>query len=266
MSIALKFGILALLTGAAIIGIFAFQPIAQPVSYHRFADTRTFCRIPNFGNVVSNLPFILIGIIGLTTMGKRALSFGILAMYGVLFIGVILTGLGSAYYHCNPNNDTLVWDRIPMTIVFMSLLSAVVAELISGRLGFVLLIPLVGIGVGSVIWWHYTETMGQGDLRLYFLVQFYPMLVIPLLMWLFYKPDFGPVIRCLVWVVIWYVVAKVFEQLDYPIYRVIGISGHTLKHLAAALSTWYFLIIFRLRHQRLSEPSSWKFSSNPVRR
>src|ERR1700744_240251 len=192
MSRALKLGILALLTSGAIISLFAFQPIAQPTSYHKFADTRTFCGIPNFGNVISNLPFIFVGIIGLASMGKRVFAFKNPRNVGPLFIGVILTGFGSAYYHWNPNNDTIVWDRIPMTIVFMSLLSVVVAELINVRLGFALLIPLVGIGVGSVIWWHYTETIGRGDLRLYFLVQFYPMLVIPLLMWLFYKPGFAP--------------------------------------------------------------------------
>jgi hypothetical protein len=179
---------------------------------------------------------------------KANVSPAIRATYALLFIGVLLTGLGSAYYHWNPNNDTLVWDRIPMTIVFMSLLAATVAELISRPAGIRLLVPLVAIGVGSVLWWHYTEMQGHGDLRLYFWVQYYPMLALPLILWLFYTPTANPILRCLVWVVVWYVIAKIFEQLDYPIYRAIGISGHTLKHLAAAVSTGYFVILFRRQY------------------
>lgn len=244
-----KLWLLAALTVAAIVAIFLLPPIAQQLSFHQFADSRPLWGIPNFGNVASNLPFLVVSATGLVMVLKTVLPPAIRVTYAVLFLGVLLTGLGSAYYHWHPDNDTLVWDRVPMTIVFMSLLSATVAELVSRRLGILLLFPLVAIGVGSVFWWHYTESLGHGDLRLYFLVQFYPMLVIPLLLWLFYEPGIRPVLRCLVWVVIWYGIAKVLEQLDYPIYRVIGISGHTLKHLAAAVSTGYFVLLFRQKYR-----------------
>jgi hypothetical protein len=228
--------------------IYLQAPIAQPISFHQFADTRSLFGIPNFGNVVSNLPFLVVGFYGLGTVLRSSVSAAIRLIYITLFIGVVLTGLGSAYYHWNPNNDTLVWDRIPMTIVFMSFLSATVTELVSRRLGGWLLIPLLALGIGSVLWWHYTETIGRGDLRLYFWVQFYPMLVIPLLLWLFYAPVVKTILPCLVWIVVWYVIAKGFEQLDFPIYHAIGVSGHTLKHLAAAMSTVYFVVLFRRRY------------------
>jgi hypothetical protein len=170
------------------------------------------------------------------------------SIYLVLFAGVVLAGLGSAYYHSHPDNDTLVWDRMPMTIVFMSFLCATMAELASWRLGVRLLVPLVALGMGSVLWWHYTETIGHGDLRLYFWVQFYPMLAIVLLLWWYYSPAVKRILPILLWIVVWYGIAKLFEQLDFPIYRLIGVSGHSLKHLAAAVSTWYFVVLFRTKY------------------
>ncbi len=248
MSYPQKTWLLILVTLATLVAIFIMPPIPQPPSFHHFADNRLLWGIPNFGNVASNLLFLVVAIIGLVIVVKAAVSPAIRAIYTFLFIGVLLTGLGSAYYHWNPNNDTLVWDRLPMTIVFMSLLAATVAELISQPAGIRLLVPLVALGVGSVVWWHYTETQGHGDLRFYGWVQYYPMLAIPLILWFFYTPTILPILRCLVWVVVWYVIAKVLEQLDYPIYRTIGVSGHTLKHLAAVMSTWYFVILFRRKY------------------
>ena len=235
-------------TVIAIIVVFLLHPIAQPLSFHHFADHRSWLEIANFGNVASNLPFLIVGVIGLQLTWKARVTSSIRLIYTILFIGVFLTGLGSGYYHSNPNNNTLVWDRIPMTIISMALFSATVAELISMQWGLRLLLPLVLLGVASVYWWHYTEDNGHGDLRLYMLIQYYPMLFIPLILWLFYKPTHKPTLKCLLWVVIWYVIAKLFELLDNPIYTTFGISGHTLKHLAAAMSTWYFVILFRQKY------------------
>jgi hypothetical protein len=250
MSVNNKLCLLGLFTVIAVIGVFLLPPISQAESYHHFADDRDLWRIRNFGNVLSNLPFIFVGIVGVREVWKSIAPPSIRVMYIVLFGGVLLTALGSAYYHWNPSNETLVWDRIPMTIVFMSLLSATVAELGSRRLAELLLTPLVAIGVASVLWWHHTETLGKGDLRPYILVQFYPVVVVPLVLWLFYEPGIEPVIRCLVWVVVWYLISKIFEQLDAPVYHFTGISGHTLKHLAAAMSTWYLIVMFRLKYAR----------------
>jgi hypothetical protein len=248
MSNSRKLWLLVAVTVASLVAIFLVPPVAQSLSFHHFADTRSLWGIPNFGNVASNLPFLIVASIGLLTVVKAAAPPSIRLMFALLFVGVFLTGLGSAYYHWNPNNDTLVWDRIPMTIVFMSFLSATVGELVSRRLGVGLLIPLVAVGIGSVLWWHYTETIGQGDLRLYGWVQFYPMLAIPLLLWLYYRPAVKTILPSLIWIVVWYMIAKVFEALDFPIYHAIGVSGHTLKHLAAAVSTWYFVILFRKQY------------------
>ena len=243
-----KLLLLGALTILSVVVTFLFPPIAQPLAFHQFADSRTVWGIVNFANVTSNLPFLCVGSVGLLWIGKSAAAISIKVTYVVLFLGVILTGLGSAWYHSNPNNETLIWDRMPMTIVFMSLLAATMGELVSRPMGIRLLFPLVLTGIFSVLWWHYTEGQGRGDLRLYFLVQFYPMLFIPLLLWLYHVPTNKTVLQCLAWVVVWYVVAKVFEQLDQPIYKAVGISGHTLKHLSAAVSTWYLVLLFKKKY------------------
>jgi hypothetical protein len=248
MTSSTKLRLLAVLTGVSLIVIFCLRPMAQAGSFHNFADARALSHIPNFGNVISNVPFLIIGVAGLVLVFKTAVASEIRITYVLLFLGVLLTGLGSAHYHWNPNNNTLVWDRLPMTIVFMSFLSATVTESVDRQLGTRLLLPLVAVGAGSVIWWHYTETLGRGDLRFYYWVQFYPMVMIPLLLCLFYNPGIRPILPYLVWIVVWYILAKVFEQLDYQIYWLIGISGHTIKHLAAAASTAYFIGLFRRKH------------------
>lgn len=236
------------ITTLSLAGVFAVPPIAQPLSFHQFADTRELWGIPNAANVLSNLPFLLIGCYGLRIVASAKVTRAVRMIYGMLFVGVLLTGLGSAYYHWRPNNDTLVWDRIPMTIVFMSFLSATITELVKPAFGYRLLLPLVAVGIGSVCWWHYTETLGRGDLRLYMWVQFYPMIAIPLLLWLYYEPKVKLILPCLVWIVGWYIIAKLFERFDFQVYHFIGFSGHSIKHLAAAISTWYFVRLFKVKY------------------
>lgn len=248
MTLKTKYWLLLGLTVLAAGAVFCMRPIAQEPGYHNFADQRMVWGVPNCWNVLSNLPFVVVGIVGLTAAWKARVGGAVRWMYGVLFTGVLLTGVGSAYYHWHPDNDTLVWDRVPMTLVFMSLLVATVAELVSRRTGLVLFVPLLVAGVGSVLYWHWTELQGHGDLRWYGLVQFYPVLFIPLLLWLFYNPAYRGAIVSLVWVVVWYVVAKGLEVLDRPVYEAIGVSGHTLKHLAAAVSTGYLVQMFRRKY------------------
>jgi hypothetical protein len=241
------------LTSIAVILPFLMEAVPQAQSYHHFADERTVMGIPNCWNVLSNLPFVVIGAIGLAAVWQARIHGHYRWMYIVLFAGILLIGFGSGYYHLHPNNDTLVWDRIPMTLVFMSLLAATVTELVDRRLGQKIFVPLLLLGVGSVLWWHRTEVRGHGDLRWYGLVQFYPVLFIPLLLWLFYDPAYRSAIRSLLFVVLWYVFAKIAEAMDSPIYNAIGVSGHTIKHLAAAISTWYLVEMFKRKLQSQSE-------------
>ena len=242
------------LTLAAIAAVFLSPRIPQDHAYHHFADQRVVFGISNCLNVISNFFFLLVGVLGLLFLlrqrapqaSKHFLESRECWPYVVFFVGVALTSFGSAYYHLAPGNEKLVWDRLPMTLAFMSFLAATVAERISVRAGLSLLLPLLAIGIGSVLYWRLSELSGRGDLRPYIMVQFYPMLAIPLMVVL-WPPRYTRTAD-LVPVLGFYVVARVFEVLDMAIFN-LGrvVSGHTLKHLAASASAYWLLRMLQLR-------------------
>jgi len=245
--------ILLAAVAAAIVGVFHFPAIPQSEAYHNFADQRPLLGIANCLNVISNAPFLFIGLagIGFALRGTRAgenLSPDARERWPwfAFFVGVALTAFGSAWYHHRPNDHTLVWDRIPMTIGFMALVAAVVAERISVRAGLRLLLPLIALGVGSVIYWDVTQASGHGDLRPYALAQFGSLLVLVLLFALFparYTRSWDFVAA-----LAFYGLAKIFEAADKLVFAAGHIvSGHTVKHLFAALSTYWILRMLRLR-------------------
>jgi hypothetical protein len=246
-----KAAVLVLTTLLALGGLLIFvDPVAQWPEYHDFADDRAFFGIPNAHNVFSNMGFLIIGAWGslfvLSRPGK-AVTGRISAAYLAFFVGVFLTALGSAYYHYQPDNQTLVWDRLPMTVMFMGFFVAVMGELISPRAAMGLLVPLLAAGVASVLWWAWTESVGAGDLRFYGLVQFLPFALI--LMMLVMYPAPRHFVSFMVGLALLYGLAKLFELFDHEIYQALGgvVSGHTLKHLSAAAATACVLIMLYKR-------------------
>ena len=236
--------------------IFCLPPIPQDQGYHAFADDRTMLGVPNFLNVASNLPFVVVGVLGLGLLLRhdavrpdgpvleRAERWPLL----VLFVGVLLTGFGSSYYHLAPSNDRLVWDRLPMTVAFMGFFASMIGERMSVRAGAWLLWPLVWLGIASVLTWHLGEQRGASDLRLYGFVQFYPLVTIPLLIYLFPAryTRAGDVFVALGW----YLLAKGLEVgvVDHGLYAAGQlVSGHTLKHLAAAMGAYWLFLMVRYR-------------------
>ncbi len=227
--------------------ILAFmEPIKQDPNYHTFADERTYMSIANFWNVISNIPYIIVGILGflflLSEKGKRQIP-ELRINYFCFFLGVFATGFGSAWYHWNPTTPTLVWDRLPMTFTFMSFVTVIIGEYISVRWSKLLLLPLLALGVFSVLYWIYTEEQCCGDLRCYAFVQFAPMLIIPLIL-VFFNPLRRPIKY--VWLVLLcYLIAKFFEAGDKVIFEHTGISGHTLKHFAAGATPFFLWLGLR---------------------
>ena len=241
--------ILAFVIVVAIVDAFV-PPIPQDPSYHNFADRRAFLGIPNFGDVMSNVPFFLVGALGIAFfLQRRNDARGEIDPrrwpFYIYFIGVALVAFGSAYFHYAPTNETLFWDRLPMSIAFMALLSAFVVDRIQIKAGLFLLPFLVILGIFSVIYWHLTEQAGQGDLRLYAVVQFFPILAIPLICILFSPLKLDA--RYLVAMACLYGLAKVFEFFDHGIFDLLDetVSGHTLKHLSAAAAAYMALPMLR---------------------
>ena len=144
-------------------------------------------------------------------------------------------GFGSAYYHWNPTTEALFWDRLPMSIAFMSFFAAVICDRIDKQYGtFVVLPILILAGILSLIYWRYTEMIGQGDLRPYGLIQYFPLFAIPVILVLFRRYNFTST-NYILYALVWYICAKLFEYLDVVIFKLLGnfVSGHSLKHLAA---------------------------------
>jgi hypothetical protein len=240
---ALKAIIIVLTILSSVVMIFA-TPIPQDTAYHAFADTRTLLGIPNFWNVVSNLGFLVVGVYGLYQLHiTRSLQVEatVKASYILFFVGVTSVAFGSAYYHWLPSNATLLWDRLPMTLAFMALLSFALAEFLSVTWGRVALLPLFFLGLASVGYWYWGELRGAGDLRLYVLVQFFPMILL-LILFTFGQPVFQDNFGYYQLLAA-YVLAKVAEHFDELIAQwTAGVmAGHALKHLLAAIGVWLLL-------------------------
>lgn len=243
--------VLFVVTAASIVSVFFVPAIPQDIGYHNFADQRIIFNIPNTLNVLSNILFLLVGFLGLVNFlnsSKLTIDEEIYWVYVIFFIGVFSVSIGSGYYHLWPSNKTLIWDRLPMTVSFMAFFTVIISERISVKIGRVIFIPLLAMGIFSVWYWDYTELQGMGDLRFYGLVQFLPLILIPLILMLFnqnFSRDYY------FWVFIGlYVLAKVFEFFDVEIFQTIhALSGHSLKHIAAATGCYVFLLQLKRRHR-----------------
>lgn len=216
-------------------------PIPQAKGYHFFADVRTCLGIANFGNVASNLAFLLIGVTGWVGC-YRHLKSGARLSWMVFFTGVALVFVGSGYYHFQPNDDSLVWDRLPMTLAFMGLFAALMSEHLGAQFERPVLIPALILGVASVFWWRHTD-----DLRIYIWVQLAPLLAIPFLLVMF-RGRYSHRIY-LLYGLGFYALAKIAELYDREMFDLTTnvISGHSLKHLLAAVAPLFLYFMLRQR-------------------
>lgn len=240
---------------AAAVVLASRPPIPQDPAYHDMADRRTLLGIPNALNVLSNVPFAFVGAFGLAMLRRGRSGASPLVdpwtrwPYGVAFVAIVLTAIGSGYYHLAPTHSRLVWDRLPIAVVCAALVAAVMAECVGVSLARRLLVPLVALALGSVLYWSWTEGRGAGDLRPYAFVQFGSLVVLVLLLALY--PGRVPEARCFGAGLALYGLAKVFEAADAPVFAAGEIvSGHTLKHLAAAAGLGCIAWMLRARRGR----------------
>ncbi len=228
--------VLAGVSLAAVVATMFVPPIPQNPAYHAFVDSSTIAGVPNFWNVFSNVGYLLVGAYGLTRLGRLS-SRDLRPAYVTFCVAVTFVALGSSWYHYAPSTQSLLWDRLPMSVGFMALLALTLGDRVSWKLSKRLLWPLVAAGVASVFYWAWTEQLGAGDLRAYGLVQFLPIVLMPPLLLMFQGSG-----RSAMW--LWYtlagyVVAKIAEQFDAPIYAALGMSGHSIKHLVSSVAVLF---------------------------
>ena len=230
-----------LLVAPLVLMLLLVAPIRQDPAYHLFADYRSYCGVPNFLNTASNLPYLIFGAIGFVFCVRTSAP-GARFAWSVFFLGVACVFLGSSYYHSAPDNETLVWDRLPMTIAFMGLFAALLAEHMSASLERALLMPAVAVGIASVAWWAYSD-----DLRFYGWVQFAPLLAIPFVLAAY--PGRYTHRQYLLYGLAFYAFAKVVEFYDRELFDVTSqaLSGHTLKHLVSSVAAWCVFRMLQLR-------------------
>ena len=234
---------------AIALAVALLPPFPQPQDYHRFADTRAWLGVPNFLDVVSNLAFIGVAVAGLNAVLRPGRAAFIdrteHLLYALFFVALAATAFGSAWYHLAPDNARLFWDRLPISVCFAALLSAVIAERCSIRAGLLLLLPLVAAGAGTVWYWLWSEALGSGNVLPYFAFQVYALLAILLLMQ-FLPPRYSRGAD-LYRAAMLYGAALAAELLDRRIYALGQVGGHTLKHLLAALAVYQVVRMLRLR-------------------
>ena len=240
-------GLLAFALAAAVV---LMPPMPTPAHLSVYVDQRNFFGVPNFFDVVSNLPLAIVGAWGLYAaarpVGKAFNTAAEKWPYRVLFASIALAGLGSTYYHLAPDGARLLWDRLPIALGFMALLSAVIAERIHLKAGVYLLAPLLVAGAAAVLYWRWTVINGSENVLPYAAVQYGGMAAVVLIALLFRSRYTRG--RDILGAAALYGAAKVAEMLDAPIYALGGIvSGHTLKHLLAALAVWWLLRMIQLR-------------------
>lgn len=241
--------------GIGVLVLALWPPVTLSAAYHDFADRRLILGIPNGLNVLSNVLFFLVGVIGVVFVLRadgdaKFRNRRERIPYLVFFAGTALTGIGSAFYHLAPGNQRLIWDLLPMTACYASLLSATIMERVSERLGLGLLAPLIAAGAFSALYWRIGQLHGHGDYKFYLFAQFFSAIAIGAVVLLFPPTYSGGNYLALAFA--FYVFAKIFETFDRPVYSVLRItSGHTLKHLTAGLACYSILHMLAFRHSLL---------------
>lgn len=217
-------------------------PIPQWAEYHAFADARRWFGLPNAANVLSNLPFALIGVWGWRLHARSTSADG--RIWRGFSLALIGTAFGSALYHAAPGNGALVFDRLPIACACALLTCALLAQRVDPRWGAPrALAAAVLLASAAVAGWWLGEQHGAGDLRAYLFVQFLPMLLVPVAIGLKLPASAGALRDRDWWIGLGlYGAAKLTELGDHAVLDALGVlSGHTLKHLLAAGAALWLL-------------------------
>ena len=207
---------------------FVFGSLSQDPSYHLFADVRALGPIPRAGDVLSNLAILVAGLAGIALRRRVQIDSGDRAAYALLVAGMLLTAAGSAYYHWEPSDARLIWDRLPMTFVLAAIVALVLADRVDPAFARVAWWPFALLGVASLVWWSWS-----GDLTLYLVMRVGAGLLIICLCLL--RDGRHSHIGWLVAALGLDIAMTVTERLDQEIFAATNglVSGHNIKHLLA---------------------------------
>lgn len=213
-------------------------PLPQDPAYHLFADRRTCLGglIPRAGDVLTNLAILAAGCYGLALRSRLHVTPDERPAADLLILGTFLTAAGSAYYHWDPRNATLVWDRLPMMLAIPPVLVLVLADRVDAAYARRALAPLTLFALASVLWWSLTEAIGEEDVRLYLMVRV--LLAVAILLLIVFRSSRYTGTGWLVAALAGEAAMATFERLDHPIFALTGglVSGHNLKHLTVGIA------------------------------
>jgi len=224
-------------------------PVPEPAMYRSFVDGRELAGIPYFWNVVSNLPLLFVGAWGAYAVA-RADQHAFVSpaekwAYGLCFGAVALAGVGSTYFHLAPDAERLMWDRLPIALGFMALLAGVIGDRLGAQASLRALGPLLVAGAASVFYWRWSMLRGSENIVPYAIVQYGALSAI--MMHGALRSRYTRRLDLFVVAAI-YGAAKLAEMLDGAIYALGGIvSGHTLKHVLAAVAVAWLVRMLQLR-------------------
>lgn len=239
--------VLLFVIGAALQSVW---PLAQPASYHHFADERALGEFHNASDVLSNLVILAAGVLNLGWVIRhwrhRPPQF---AGMCVAAPGLVLTAFGSAWYHAAPTDATLVWDRLPMTIVFAGILAMLWTSVTRQRVNWAQMLIGVAVSLGTIGYWLVFDSLWP-----YAILQFGGLAVI-VVMTLTARVD-APLAWALV--IVFYAIAKVFETFDWQVWALSDhlFAGHALKHVASGFAGAALLLIARASQRTGALPKS----------
>ncbi|ABM35631.1 hypothetical protein [Polaromonas naphthalenivorans] len=213
--------------------------LPQPASFHDFADQRAWGAIPHAMDVLSNLPFAAWGVAGLWALARavrlRAVDGASAGLAGLFLAGLLVTAGVSAFYHWQPDDGGLVWDRMGMVLAFAGLLGLAAVQGVSRRAGIALAAAVMLLGPVTVqVWAASGNLLPWGVLQIGGMALILGLAALPPA-W----PAPGLRIRWAL-VIALYALAKLLELADHAVFDLTGqlVSGHSLKHVAASFAAW----------------------------
>jgi hypothetical protein len=211
----------------------ALGAVRHGPSFHRYADQRAVLGIPHGLDVLSNLPFIVVGVAMLVSLGRVADP--LLRRLGrACAVATVAVGLGSAAYHVAPSDASLVLDWAPIAVLLVLLDALVIADRASRRLGMFAAVALPLLAIASVLAWYQGGGTAGGDMRGYLAVQAMGVALVPALLLLYPR---GALRDRDLWLALaGFAAMRGLHAADGALLAAIGVSGHSLKHVVAALA------------------------------